>query len=97
MVLDAVGAVSDNATAVAIWWFVFDFVKYLICGGVALGVAYFITKMFIKINTDDHEKFIVEIREALFPHLGGALTTGESIKVKNVIRELVRDRKNVSH
>jgi len=92
LVLDAVGAVSDNASSVAIWWFAFDFVKYLIGGAVITGAVYFVTNMMIKINSDDHEEFIVEMRSTLFPTISGRLTGNESIKVKNVIRELVRNR-----
>ena len=85
LVLETVQGIANDATSVAIWYFVLtyglSFLSKVMCAGVGIYIVHRIASTVLAINED--EALLKELRSALDPTSYGWMSTGE----RNLIRK----------
>ena len=90
LILETVKGITDDATSVAIWYFVLSiglkFLAQLVCWAGIFGSIYMIATVF-KSNNDD-EVWLRELRDDLLPDSGGWVDSTDRKKMRRIITEL---------
>ena len=90
LVLETVKGITDDATSVAIWYFVLSlglkFLAQLVCWGGIFGSIYMIATAFKSSNND--EVWLRELRDDLLPDSGGWVCSSDRKKMRQIITEL---------
>ena len=90
LVLETVKDITNDATTVAIWYFVLSiglkFIGQLVCWAGVMGTVYMVATAF-KSNNDD-EVWLRELRDDLLPESGGWVDSTDRKKMRRIITEL---------
>lgn len=89
LVLETVKGITDDATSVAIWYFVLtyglSFLSKVMCAGVGIYIVHRIASTVLAVNED--EALVKELRSVVAPQTGGWVSSGE----RNLIRKRFYD------
>ena len=94
LVLDTIRQLSGDASTAAYVYFGLEFAKFVIGWAVGAWVVFAITKMAVKLSTDDQDTvFMCECRDALRIGTRGNLGDTERAETQRVIRQLIKESK----
>ena len=90
LILETIKGITDDATTVAIWYFVLyyglSFISKLICLGAIFGVVYIIATAFKSSNDDT--AFVHSLRDELLESGSGWISDYDRKKIRQRINEL---------
>lgn len=90
LVLEMVKGLADDATSVAIWYFVLSFglsfLSHLVVCGCVVGVFYTIASAFKSSNDDT--VFVTELRDSLVPTGSGWIDSTDRMRIREAINAL---------
>jgi len=90
LVLETVKGITNDATSVAIWYFVLtyglSFLSKVMCAGVGIYIVHRIASTVLAVNED--EALIKELRSAVDPSAYGWISTNERTSIRKRFYEL---------
>jgi hypothetical protein len=98
LILEAVGAATDTAKTVAIWYFIMSILPYILTCGTVITLAIIITRMVVRLKMPDESHFQLDLKQQAFEAIrkswlygqGGA--DSEQYKLYKAAKEILHVR-----
>lgn len=96
LILETISGLGADTKEAVIWWFVFDFVKFLLGYGIIAGALYAAVHVIMRLidtNKGVAESALTDIRDELGIGMPGSLSKYEITQTRSSVMELIRKHK----